>query len=197
MAVAVGDIVRITAKLLLDNLDDIINVYHFAVAVNTAANDTQFMDETATALDTLYALINGAITTRVSYSSVEGQNITKDELLPSRPWPSLVAGINAFEMLPEMVSACVFHRTLKPRVRCSKFLPPFCENNSDGGAIVPITVTNMQAYGDSLNVGLTEPNIALVYVAFNRVTMGTQNTTQALVPNRFRTQRRRRLGVGS
>lgn len=197
MAVGVGDIVRITAKLLLNGISDIVNVYHFSVAVNTAANDTQFMLETALALDTLYTIINGAITTNVGYSSVEGQNVSKDELLPSTAWPLLVAGTNANEMLPEMVSACVFHRTLKPRVRCSKFLPPFGENNSVAGAVLPLTQANLQSYGDSLTTGLTGANIALVYVAFNRLLMTSTNTSQALVPTRFRTQKRRRLGVGS
>lgn len=197
MPVAVGDIVRITAKLLLNNLDDIVNVYHFSVAINNTLNDTAFMTEMASALDVLYTNINVQMHPNVSYSSVEGQNITKDELLPSRPWPILTAGTNASEMLPEMCAPCVFHRTLKPRVRASKFLPPFGENTNVDGAITAGAQAAIQAFGDALTVGLTTTNLGLVYVAFNRALGTSTVVTQALVPARFRTQRRRRLGVGS
>lgn len=197
MAVVVGDIVRITARLLLNNLADIVNVYHFSVATNTTANDTAFMTEMASALDTLYTGLNPIFTPEITYSSVEGQNITQDVLLPSRPWPILVAGVSASEMLPEMVAPCVFHRTLKPRVRAAKFLPPIAEDNSVDGAIAAAAVALLQAFGDSLTTGLTTANLALVYVAFNRLLSSSTVVTQALVPARFRTQRRRRLGVGS
>lgn len=197
MTVAVGDIVRITAKLLLNNIDDIVNVYHFSVAVNNTLNDTAFMTEMASAMDTLYTIINANVHPLVSYSSVEGQNISKDELLPSRAWPILTVGTNSSEMIPEMCSPCVFHRTLKPRVRASKFLPPTGENAQIDGALVASAIVLLQAFGDSLTTGLTTTNLGLTYVAFNRLLSTSTVVTQALVPSRFRTQRRRRLGVGS
>lgn len=197
MAVTVGNIVRITARLLLNNISDVVNVYHFVVNANTAADDGAFMDEVADALDGLYTLVNSSIHNTVSYVSVEGQNISDNELLPSRPWPVLSVGGNATDMLPEMVAACVFHRTLTPRVRAAKFLPPYGENQNVDGEIAAATLITMQSFGDSLTTGLTETNIGLDYVAFNRALMSSTAVVQALVPVRFRTQRRRRLGVGS
>lgn len=197
MAVNVGDIVRITAKLLLNGVSDVVNVYHFSVAINNTLNDTAFMTEMASAMDTLYTIINGSISPLISYSSVEGQNITQDELLPSRPWPVLTVGVNGSEMFPEQCTACVFHRTLKPRVRAAKFLPPFGENQAVDGQLAATVIATLQTYGDSLTTGLTTTNLGLVYVAFNRLLSTSTVVTQALVPNRFRTQRRRRLSVGS
>ncbi len=197
MAVAVGDIVRVTAKLLLSGVSDIVNVYHFSVAVNGTLNDTEFMDQVALALDGLYTPLGPLIHPFVTYISVEGQNVTQDVLLPSRPWPTLVAGTNISEIMPEQNSACVFHRTLKPRVRAAKFLPPMGENVSVNAVIGVVNQAILQAFGDALTVGLTEASIALVYVAFDRLLGGSSVVTQAIVPTRFRTQRRRRLGVGS
>jgi len=197
MAVLVNDIVRITAKMQLLGVSDVVNVFHFSVAVNTTANDTQFMDEVADALDALYFGLATLVHPLISYVSVEGQNISQDVLLPSRPWPVLVAGANVSEMLPEQVSACVFHRTLKPRVRAVKFLPPMGENVATDAVIAPPNVAIIQSFGDALTIGLVEPNVSLVYVAFNRVLSTSSVVTQAIVPSRFRTQRRRRLGVGS
>lgn len=197
MPVAVGDIVRITAKMLLSGIGDIVNVFHFSVAIDTAPNDTQFMLDTALLIDILYGTINLDVHLNVGYSSVEGQNISKNELLPSTPFPTLVVGANATEMLPEMVAACVFHRTLTPRVRASKFLPPYAESANIDGALNPATATRCQTFGDSLTAGLAGARVSLVYVAFNRTLMTSTVVTQALVPSRFRTQRNRRLGVGS
>lgn len=192
-----GDIVRIVARMLLFGIDDVVNVFHFFVALNTTVDDAAFMVETALEMDNLYTLINAAIHPNVSYSSIEGQNITKDELLPSTAWPVLSAGTNITEMLPEMTSPCVFHRTLTPRVRAAKFLPPFGENTSADGAIVAPTVAQIQSFGDQLTDSLVGANIQLDYGAFNRVLATFTPVTQAIVPARFRTQRRRRLGVGS
>lgn len=197
MTVGVGDIVRITAKLQLAGIGDIVNVFHFSVAANTTPNDTQFMLDTAGAIDALYAPLTPFITTQVTYQSIEGQNISKDELLPSTAWPTQVAGTGAAEMLPEMNSVCVFHRTLKPRVRASKFLPPMTEDSNVAGVVNVLTVAVAQAFGDALVAGLTNLGVSLVYVAFNRLLSTSTVVTQALVPVRFRTQRRRRLGVGS
>lgn len=197
MSVTVGNIVRLTARLLLQGVGDITNIYHFVTAVNTAADDGAFMTEAAAAFDALYTLINAGIHNSISYVSVDGQNITDNELLPSRSWPVLTVGGNATEMLPEMVAPCVFHRTLTPRVRAAKFLPPHGENQNVDGALAAGTVTQMQAYGDALTASLSQPNITLQYVAFNRVLVTSTPVTQAIVPVRFRTQRKRRLGVGS
>jgi len=197
MAVTVGDIVRITARMLLFGTSDLVNVFHFKVAVNLAVDDAAFMVDVALAMDLLYGPLNSQISTKVSYSSIEGQNITDNELLPSEPWPTLTVGGNGTEMLPEMNSACVFHRTLTPRVRAAKFLPPFGENTNLDGALAVTTVPIVQAFGDSLTAGLLTASIALNYVAFNRVLVTATGVTQALVPSRFRTQRRRRVGVGS
>lgn len=197
MAVEVGDIVRITARLLLRGVSDVVNVYHFSVAINDALNDTIFMINTASAMDTLYGLINLRIHPDVTYIAVEGQNITKDELLPSTDWPVLTAGLSGSLMMPEMVAACVFHRTLKPRVRAAKFLPPMGDGVSVDGAVLAAAVVEFQAYGDSLTAGLTATDLGLTYVAFNRLLSTATAVSQALVPARFRTQRRRRLGVGS
>lgn len=197
MAVVVNDIVRITARMQLLGVSDIINVFHFSVAVNGTPNDTIFMDQVALELDTLYFALDLLVHPNVAYIAVEGQNITQDILLPSRPWPSLTVGGNVSEMLPEQVSACVFHRTLKPKVRASKFLPPMGENVFISNVLGAVNLGILQSFGDALTIGLTGADIALVYVAFNRVLSTSSVVTQAIVPVRSRTQRKRRLGVGS
>lgn len=197
MTVAIGDIVRITARLVLDGSFDVVNVFHFVVAVQDAVNDSAFMEEVADQFDVLYTKINTEVTNRVSYVAVEGQNITQDVLLPSKAWPILVAGIASDSMLPETVSACVFHRTLTPRVRAAKFLPPMTQGSNVGGTIISGTLSNITDFGNLLTLSLQTLLIELTYVAFNRLLGTTTPVTQAIAPVRWRTQRRRRVGVGS
>lgn len=197
MAVEVADIIRIAARMRLDGIGDIINVFHFVVAVQDLLDDSAVMDGVAEILDDLYTTVNGAIADNVTYESVDGQNITKDELLPSKDWPVLTAGGAGSDMLPEMTSCCVFFRTVKPRVRNAKFLPPFTIGSSDDGAVDALTVTALENYGDFLVAPLTVTDLELGYVSFNRVTQVATQVISRVVPTRFRTQRRRRLGVGS
>ncbi len=197
MAVVVGDVVRITARMLLDGSNDIVNVYHFVVDANITADDTAFMVDVAQELDDLYILINDRVSDRVSYSSVQGFNVTQNVLLPDTEWDTLVAGSDATEMMPEMVTGCVFHRTVAPRVRATKFLPPVGEQSNDGGALQALYKTLVESFGAALITGLITGNIDLQYIAFNTVASTFNRVVSSQVPARFRTQRRRRLGVGS
>lgn len=197
MAVAVGDVVRIGARLLLDNAFDIINIYHFIVNTNIAPTDSVFMDDVALAMDGLYALQNARMSDRVSYSTIDGINVSKNELLPQKAWPVLTAGLAIEEMLPEMNSGCVFHRTATPRVRASKFLPPTTEFSSTGGALEAVYKGLLANFALALEAPLLQANISISYGAFNRTLSTFTPVTVGVVPSRFRTQRRRRIGVGS
>ena len=197
MPVAVGDIVRIVARMKLFSVDDIVNVFHFRVDVNTSGNDTIFMVDVAILLDQLYTLINGGVSPNISYLRIEGINVTQSVLLPDASWPVLAVGGGSGEMLPEMNAASVFHRTLKPRTRASKFLPPTTESSNVEGALSTIYAGLVASYGAFLLAPLTTLNITLAYGAFNRLLATFNQATITVVPNRFRTQRRRRVGVGS
>ncbi len=197
MAVEVADIIRVVARLRLNGISDVVNVYHFVVGVHDLIGDSGFMDGVAEIMDDLYTTINPTITNNIAYESIDAQNITKNELLPSRDWPVLTVGGAAPEMLPEQLAACVFFRTITPRVRASKFLPPFTEGSNDDGAIESSAITNLEAYGDFLVAPLTITDLTLGYVSFNRDTLVSTLIDSRVVPARYRTQRRRRIGVGS
>jgi len=198
MPIAVGDILRITAVMQFDGLDDIVNVYHVKVDTNATANDDQFMDEMADAMNDLYTTINIALSELVTYIEVQGQNITQNELLPSKPWPTLVAGLSTSTPLPSQVSACVFHRTLRPKTRASKFLPVMTEGQNDGnGKIGAGTITVLQAFADALTSGFAGSQSFSFYGAYNAGLDRFTDVVLGIVPVRWRTQRRRRLGVGS
>jgi hypothetical protein len=197
VAVVIGDIVRLDAEFVFDAATIMQNVFHFKVTRNDTATDALFMVEARAELDAWYQIINVDVSTLVSYNIISGLNITKKELLPAGGWPVLVAGANAGEALATQLAAMVFHRTTRPKTRAAKFLPPLTEAGaSAGGVIAPAVLTRLGTFAGALTGGITQTNVDADYGAWNGPLSRFTPVTAGFVPNRFRTQRRRRVGVG-
>lgn len=198
MAVVVGDIVRIVAVFQWAAQDIFSNIYHFQVGKNDTVDDTQFMERIADMMNTAYLTVNGNIGDNINYVDVEGINLTQDILLPPTAWPSLTTGAGGSQSLPTQVAASVYFRTLRPRTRASKFLPPFTETfNDPGGLITAAAQADMQAFGDAWVDGIADALVEVTLGAYNIEAARFTPVALAIVAPRFRTQRRRRLGVGS
>jgi len=197
MTVSVGDFVRITAKMKLFGTDDVQNVYTFRVDRNDTVDDAGFMVAMALHMDDAYTTVLTGFTNLLTFISVDGINISKSELLPDTPWPVLTVGPNANNLLPTQTAACVFWPTTTPKVRTSTFLGGFTEGgNLADGSIAPGTITNLIAFGAAMRIVATA-NVDAVKGSFNPVLLVFTPAGVASVPARWRTQRRRRIGVGS
>lgn len=199
MTVAINDIVRVNCNFQFDGVDLFTNVFHFKITKQDAVDDDAFMDAVALEMDDLYTIINPIITNDIAYIDVDAQNITQNELLPAKAWPALTVGGDAISnALPTQVAACVFFRTLRPKTRASKFIAGLTEtNNVDGGVIQPAALAVLQTWGNSYVAGIVSTLVDADYGAYNKALDRFTQVIQARVPTRFRTQRRRRVGVGS
>jgi len=196
-SIAIGDVVRTTARMKLDGVHDIVSVYHHKALNSNIGDDDAFMIGMAAGLDAAHVLINPDITDRLTYINVEGINVTASRLLPAKPWPTLVVGSTGLDMLPEEVAGCVFFRTLRPKTRASKFIGGYTEGSNTGGALSAGAVSNLQAYGDLLVGDIPADGAVMEYGAWNTGAVRFTLVNAAIVPARWRTQRRRRFGVGS
>lgn len=196
-AVNINDIVRVTARMFLDGIHEVVNVYHYRAASANLTDADAFMVGVAAAMDALYTLINADLTTRLTYNQVDGANVTQVTLLPSKPWPVLVAGLTAGDMLPEMAAGCTFFRTVRPKTRTSKFIGGYTELSNNGGALIAGAVTNLEAYGTLALAGFGADGALMNYGAFNAPAIRFTPVIARVVPARWRTQKRRRFGVGS
>lgn len=198
MVAAVGDILRLTATFQWAAQDFFTNNYYVKLTTQDTSTDDAMMDAIALHFDAMYTNINAKISASVNYVDIQGQNITQDILLPTKAWPVLTSGGDAGHALPTQVAALVFFRTLRPKTRASVYLPPLGEASSDsGGVIVAATVTALQSFGDDWVAGILELTVEADYGAYNPALARFTQVEAAVVPARFRTQRRRRLGVGS
>ncbi len=197
MAVVVGDFVKITAKMKLFGTDDVQNVYTFRVDRNDTPNDTVFMTAMALHMDDAYTLILADIADELTFISVDGINISKSELLPDTAWPVLTVGPNTNALLPTQTAACVFWPTTTPKVRTSTFLGGYTEGaNFLDGTIVVSVQASLALFGAAMRIVATA-SVDAVKGSFNPTLLIFTPAGTAQVPNRWRTQRRRRIGVGS
>lgn len=195
--IAVNDIIRITARMVIDTTNEVVGVWHHKCLVTNAGDDLAFMTAAAIVFDNRYTLINGEVTNRLDYVTIEGQNVTASRLLPTLPWPVLVSGLTASEMLPETVAACVFFPTLRPKTRASKFLGGYTEASNLGGLLSAGALTALGLFGAAFVGGFVADAASMQYGAWNQLFLRFTPVSSHQVPLRWRTQRRRRFGVGS
>lgn len=195
--IEVNDIIRITCKQMIDGVNEVVGVFHHKCLVTNTGDDDAFMAVVAIIFDGYYTDINPEITDRLSYINIEGQNVTADRLLPAKAWPVLTVGGTASEMLPETVAACVFFRSTRPKTRASKFFAGYTEASNVGGVLSVAAQNSLQDIGDALVLGYTANGASMQYGAYNAEFDRFTPVNVAIVPTRWRTQRRRRFGVGS
>ena len=198
MSVEVGDIVRIAANFEFGTVDQFVNVFHLQVTVNDELDDDGFMDKVAVGVDTIYDLIAGDLSASLAFTTIEGINITQDVLLPPQDWPILTVGGSASPSLPMQIAPLVYYRTLRPRTRAAQYLPGYTEaTNDQGGLLTSAALSNLQDYGNAWVSGILELTVEAGLGAYNRALDRFTPVELAIAATRFRTQRRRRRGVGS
>lgn len=197
MPVAINDIVRITAVVSMFG-QEFVNVHFFKTIANGSVDDTAFMAAVQSMLAAVYANVQNDQSDEVRYERIEGQNITQDQLLPQTNWVGNPTGNKIEDPLPLQTSMNVFWPTLRPRTRCTSYLPGMTEaaNNTEGewGAVA---IANAQQYGDDLVGNITFGGVTILKGAYNVALDRFTDLVNAVVPLDARTQRRRRRGVGS
>jgi hypothetical protein len=197
MAVQIGDIVRLTAKMKLFGTDDVMNIFHYEISLNDTLDDLTLMEEAALLLDIAYTHLINDLTEELTFVTIDGQNITQNTLLPEVPWPVLVNGDNAASLLPTQCAAEVFWPTTTPKVRTTCFVGGYAITANDAlGAIAVGSLGRLADFGAQLTEWTTA-NVEGLKGSFNVAKDVFTPAGSPVVPTRWRTQRRRRLGVGS
>jgi len=196
MSVAIDDIVRINAIVSFES-QTYENVHHFKTIANASVDDTAFMVAIQTIIAPIYANAQNQQTDNLRYERIEGQNITQDVLLPTTNWAGNPNGDSILDPLPPQVAANVFWSTLRPRTRCTTFIPAFAEGaNNPSGQWTAGAITDLQAFGDEFLGDLSFGGVTVRKGAYNQPLNRFTELVAAIVPVTSRTQRRRRVGVG-
>lgn len=194
-----NDVIRIVSVFeVVGGVDQFTNTAHFKVVSATWPDDLTFMTDVAVMLDAAYTLVNSEISATIGYLHIDGQNLTQSVLLPLVGWPVLVIGSNASEMLPTQVAARPYFPTKRPKTRAALNLPPFGETSQAQGGLMDATaIASVGLFADAFLGVIALAAGSLLYGAFNPEFIRFTEVDSRIVPTRFRTLRRRRLGVGS
>ena len=195
----VGDIIRVVCVYSFGvGGDQFTNTFHFKVLAASWVDNLAFMTQVAAFLDAAYQIINVNFPTEVVYLHIDGQNITQAVLMPLVPWPVLVAGANVTDALPSQATARPYFPTTRPKTRAAIGLPPYAEGTQTNGGLLDagaISTTVSWAAQFVGNILLASGTIE--YGPFNRPLNRFVAADSAILPSRFRTLKRRRIGVGS
>lgn len=178
--------------------DKFTNTFHFKVLAASWVNNLAFMTEVAAFMDAAYTGINVNITFSLNFLHIDGQNLTQDVLLPLVAWPFLTVGGNASDALPTQVTARPYFPTTRPKTRAAIGLPPYGEGTQlNGGVLDAGAVTTTEAWADLFVGAILMASGTLEYGAYNRLLDRFTAVDSRVLPPRFRTLKRRRIGVGS
>lgn len=197
MTVQQNDVLRVTVEMTQD-VDSVQNVYHFRSTNSGAIDDADVLDDMADVMDEVYALLDGETTTDLTYDQIRVQNVTQDLLLGVIGFPVITAGLNITDPLPRPVAALITYPTSKPKTRGGNYYGGMTEDrNTSTGTILAGTLVNLAAVATILLAERVFGVNSYRMVVFNAALDTFVLPVSSIIHNIWRTQRRRRQGVGS
>lgn len=197
MPVQLGDVLRVVCKLS-HGLDDVQNVYHAKVFGTAAPTDSQAYGAVASVLDAAYAVIDGPMSTNVSFDSISVYNLTQDYFIGEAGWPTVTDGNGVGGDLPQQCAPLILFPTDVLKSVGKKYLPPFAEEVLDtDGTIASGLLAAMATFAATILDGFTGVNYTVEFGNYRVDTAQFIPWVSAIVRDFFATQRRRYKGKGS
>lgn len=135
MTVAGDNILKVTARLLFESLDDVQNVFYVQLETGAFVLDTDALEDMAAWLETIYAPIVDSLSSLITFDVVDVWNLTQDQPVGSIPWPTLTVGTGTAETLPPGCAALVTASTGQKNTRGRKFFGVLTELGQSGGLL--------------------------------------------------------------
>lgn len=198
MTVQQFDVLEVTARGEFNGIEDVVNVFQYRYESVPPIADNLAVDDILNIMETLYIILNGAITILQLYRDIRIANQTQGTLMGRFSWPTLVAGAGIGPTVAPGVAFLTSLTTPVPRVGMRKYWGVMTDANMDadgtwGAAIVVAGLTvniamlnPFAAVNGSWQFGYTSPKT----LAFEIPTGGVVTDIPAY-------QRRRRQGRGS
>lgn len=197
MSVNQDDVLRVTAELSVSGRD-IQNVMHFRSTNAPIIGNSTALGDLADIMDALYDGLKSSISETVDFDLVRVQNVTADELLGAALWPTLNSGTATGNRKADQVAALLTMPTARPKTRGGAFFGVF--SGTTGGPDSDLDSSALAAvlsFGTELLLEQVFGSSSYRYVVYNTVLKTFVLPVAAIAHSAWRTQRRRRAGVGS
>jgi len=122
MAIDQNDVIEVSARMEFDGTDDVTNVYQFQKLDSGQITDQQGIDDIIALLETMWAIIDGAITVLQVARDLKFFNKTKQLLMGTASWDTITGGTNASGATPPGTAMLLSLNTNVPRVTMRKYM---------------------------------------------------------------------------
>lgn len=198
MPVAVGDIVRVAAKMVYDGADEFINVYTVEHSGVSAVANSVFLTGMATELGSLYANIAQYVTSDLVPTSFTAYNVTQDAPIGEAAWSVAGGFIESAEPLPTQAAMLVSLATGVKKVIGKKFIPGLTIDDVTGGNVLVAAVqTALANFGAHLLTSFIVGGEDFNHGVQRSVGGAFRGFASAIARSGVFTQRRRRPGEGA
>lgn len=197
MAISNGHVLRVSNLWNYLNIAYQMNVLHVQVSDITTQTQDQIRDDLRDYLEAAYGSCIG-------YAHVDLDHERTDIFVTQTGAPEqgldrivLLDGNSAGESLPLQLAVEIYFRTGVARHIGRIYLPTFTEAANNNGVVLAAIRADCLSMGTYLLTPHTMTNgTTFTFGILDRSSAVFRQPTQAIVPVHFRTQRRRRIGVG-
>lgn len=192
------DILEVAARMEMNGIDDVVNVFQFRLDTPGTINNLGVANDLIKILEDVYTILNVGISLLQLYRDLRITNLTQSTVLGTYAWATLTAGIAADDPTPNGVSGLVNYATGVPRVAPRKYYGVFTEVSVDSsGYWTPGWTSALAAAGAQL-LG-PQPSIlgTYTYGYLSPKTLAFQPATSVIATNVPAYQRRRKPGRGA
>jgi len=192
------DVVRVTAEMEMDGVEDVQNVYHVLKVSGGPVTDTVFMDDMAAQLESMYLTFVARQITSYTYNQITGQQVFGgSDIMPDVAWPTIIAGLSTSDALPLQVTALVAGQTTSSKKQGRKYLGGFTELDNVNGVVQPGLTSALANYALEWITDFVSGAHTYRFGVFNVLSSVFTPFVASLILGAFRTQRRRTAGFGS
>lgn len=198
MAVADGDIIRVTAKTTIGT-DEQNNVYHLIAQVTNPPTNAALWTMLALWLDSAYTYTAPLMSTGLNFTTIRADNLTQDEIIGEDDWPVLTVGGSSNQTMALQLAPVVRFITNTLGSQGRKFLAGYTtEGHNTRGLLLAAAVSGLTSFATEILSGAFAPgDYVLTPGNYNKTLARFVPWIAAQVNELFGTQRRRQMGSGS
>jgi hypothetical protein len=194
---AIGDIIRVTAKLEYSTGNDAQqNVFH-GMIIGGSVSDEDLHAAVTAHLDDMYGAIVTHIPNDTDFVAIETWNLTQDRPIYETGWDSLTGGTSSADSYASQTAPLVLLNTQAPRSQGRKFLPSFTETDIVDGKVSPTAVSNITTFAGYILSEILGDTWGMSFGNWNKTLSRFAPYIGAIVSDILATQRRRRRGRGT
>lgn len=199
MAILSGDVMRVSARMKLEGVFDIVNVFHVIVDTLGAGGDANVLNDLAEYVGTAYSQFEGTLPDVVTADTIDMYNVSQDIPYGQHTWGGgFTGGTNSGDFTSVGSAVLLLFPTAAKRVQGRFYLGPVAEGHITAGRVNAASLANAENFAASIVTLDAYTNGSVFdYIVLSKAENTPHHPTTHRVVMEIAYQRRRRRGRGS